>query len=100
MSLRLPPELYRQLCHRVLNRDQWTCRNQSCLLRNNIEIHHIIYRSHQGPDAQWNLVALCNQCHAAMHRGDLRIVPEENQQPPYDADFDLKFERLNGWRPQ
>jgi 5-methylcytosine-specific restriction endonuclease McrA len=95
---RLSAELYKQLCDRVLNRDGWKCRH--CAVRNNLHIHHIIFRSHGGVDALWNLLTLCSACHDAVHRSDLTLVPFEFQQPPYDANFKLKFERRNGWRPR
>lgn len=31
------------------------------------ERHHIIFRSHGGPDEDWNLVRLCRGCHRRAH---------------------------------
>jgi len=89
MSLRLPPEQYALLVKQVLNRDGYKCR--SCRSRNNLHVHHLQYRSQGGPDAAWNLIALCNGCHDAIHRGDLRAEI---------GLLDVKLFRENGWRPQ
>ena len=34
-----------------------------------LEVHHIYYRSHGGPDEPWNLITLCRGCHEAAHAG-------------------------------
>lgn len=31
------------------------------------EKHHIIFRSHGGPDEEWNIVNLCRKCHRRAH---------------------------------
>jgi hypothetical protein len=67
MSLRLPAVEYKQLCLRVLRRDDWRCRNPLCLMRNNLHVHHIIFRSEMGEDASWNLVTICSDCHDLIH---------------------------------
>jgi 5-methylcytosine-specific restriction endonuclease McrA len=67
-----------------MQRDGWKCR--SCGMRGNLHCHHVVYRSHQGEDTAENLLTLCNQCHEAVHRGDLEIVGHI-------------ITRLNGWRP-
>lgn len=98
MTLRLPPEEYSIVCLLVLERDGYKCRH--CSVRSGLHIHHIIFRSAQGPDEVWNLVTVCNQCHDAIHRGDLILVPTGTQVPPYDANYELYFLRQNGWRPE
>jgi hypothetical protein len=75
MSLRLLEAEYRALCRIVLDRDQWKCRK--CGYRQNLHVHHIIYRSQQGVDASWNLITLCYACHANTHGGDLYIEVAE-----------------------
>ena len=42
-----------------------------CKLRPATEIHHIIYRSHCKAliKSNLNLISLCQQCHAKIHRG-------------------------------
>lgn len=66
MKLRLPEDEYRALCKSILRRDGWKCR--SCFMRNNLHVHHIIFRSQQGPDEEWNLITLCNSCHDGVHK--------------------------------
>ena len=79
MSLRLPAAEYKELCLRVLGREGWRCRNPRCGMRNGLHVHHIIYRSEQGPDESWNLVAICHECHALIHAYQLFIgVTEGN----------------------
>jgi ATP-dependent DNA helicase RecQ len=63
--LRLSPESYEQLRDQVLRRDGWRC--QSCGTMSNLEIHHQVFRSHSGDDAEPNLITLCNACHATVH---------------------------------
>lgn len=84
MSLRLNLEEYSALCALVANRDEWKCKH--CGFRNNLHVHHIIYRSQGGADEMSNLVTLCNACHEAVHRGDLKITST------------MEFERKEGWK--
>jgi 5-methylcytosine-specific restriction endonuclease McrA len=97
MSLRLPDAEYDALRKHVLTRDSWKCRH--CGMRNGLEVHHIIYRSNQGPDETWNLITLCGSCHSGMHSHKLILVNNGNNVYPYDADYALFWERLDGWRP-
>jgi len=57
---------YESLRHEVLRRDGWRC--QSCGTMFNLEVHHKRFRSHGGPDSEENLITLCTQCHARIHR--------------------------------
>ena len=91
-SLRLPPEEYEALCKAILQRDGWKCRH--CKSRNALHIHHIQFRSQQGPDESWNLIVLCSACHAGVHEYKLSIESLAN------ADKEVKFFRVEGWRPQ
>lgn len=99
--VRLPYKEYRALCDTVVfPRDHWKCRH--CKTRNNLHAHHIIFRSQQGPDTDWNLLTLCSKfdtggCHEAVHRGDLEILGPSD---PVDANRPLRFMRRNGWTPQ
>lgn len=52
--------------------------------------HHIIYRSAGGPDASWNLLTLCSQCHSDEHRNRLRI---DGPTMPVNADGPVLFMR-------
>jgi 5-methylcytosine-specific restriction endonuclease McrA len=64
---RLDSELYEQLRNQVLRRDGWRC--QSCGTMSNLEVHHKEFRSQSGDDSEQNLITLCAECHAALHRG-------------------------------
>ena len=91
-TLRLPPEEYALLVKQVLNRDGWKCR--SCGMRSGLHVHHIQFRSQQGPDESWNLIALCSACHRGVHEYKLGIGSLA------DADKEVRFYRVEGWRPQ
>ena len=55
---------------RVLNRDGYQC--QYCKTKKKgtrLEVHHIIYRSHNGSDEAENLITLCHKCHKDLHDG-------------------------------
>lgn len=55
----------RSVFERVRERDSGTCRG--CGTSRSIEVHHIVYRSHGGPDEEWNLISLCQRCHGSAH---------------------------------
>ncbi len=61
----LDDEAYQQLRLQVLERDGWRC--QTCGSMTNLEVHHAQFRSHQGDDAETNLITLCAQCHELIH---------------------------------
>jgi 5-methylcytosine-specific restriction endonuclease McrA len=65
--LRLSPGLYEDVRHQVLRRDGWRC--QSCGTMSNLEVHHKDFRSQAGDDSEENLITLCAECHAAIHKG-------------------------------
>jgi len=93
MSLRIEQEEYKKLCKQVLERDGYKCRNPRCRLRNNLSVHHIIYRSELGEDASYNLCALCVDCHSAVHNYKLYIAcaPGNFVGPGGGADGKLVF---------
>lgn len=64
--LRLDPVAYESLRQQILRRDNWRC--QSCGAMVNLEVHHTEFRSHLGADSEENLITLCTQCHAKVHR--------------------------------
>jgi 5-methylcytosine-specific restriction endonuclease McrA len=66
VRLRLDPTSYERLRQQVLHRDGWRC--QSCGTVSNLEVHHKEFRSHLGDDSEQNLITLCTQCHARIHR--------------------------------
>lgn len=41
-----------------------------CGEKENLEVHHIVYRSKGGTDDMENLVTLCRACHAEKHKGE------------------------------
>ena len=63
--IRLDPEGYRILRQQVLERDGWRC--QACGALENLQVHHIKFRSRTGEDTEENLIALCFSCHSAQH---------------------------------
>ncbi len=64
--LRLDSESYRELHRLVLQRDGWRC--QFCSSMQNLQVHHLKYRSQSGGDEEQNLITLCAECHEQMHR--------------------------------
>ncbi len=64
-SGRLNPTMYENLRQEVLRRDGWRC--QFCGSRSNLEVHHLQFRSHAGPDSEQNLITLCADCHSTLH---------------------------------
>jgi hypothetical protein len=63
---------------RILERDDYRCRVPGCSKRSQLEVHHIVFRSHDGSDHPDNLVTTC----AVHHRqrlhgtGSLRVRGE------------------------
>jgi 5-methylcytosine-specific restriction endonuclease McrA len=97
VSQRLPEAEYKALCRAILERDHWRCR--SCGSRNALHVHHIVFRSQQGPDAEWNLIALCNACHSGIHVDVREGVMGLVIILPADANNTVSFVRNWGWRP-
>ena len=57
----------------VLNRDGYKC--QHCGKKNcRLEVHHIVYRSNDGPDDENNLITLCKECHDNVHKGNIVLT--------------------------
>ena len=63
---RLDPRSFRILHRRILERDSWRC--QTCGSMQNLQVHHRQLRSHSGNDEEQNLITLCAECHARLHR--------------------------------
>ena len=61
----LSPEEYKQLRLTILQRNSWRC--QSCGTSTNLEVHHLVLRSHSRRDCEDNLITLCHPCHQALH---------------------------------
>jgi 5-methylcytosine-specific restriction enzyme A len=64
--MRLDALPYEDLRQQILRRDGWRC--QSCGTMSNLEVHHKDFRSHSGADSEENLITLCTECHARVHR--------------------------------
>ena len=60
--LRLDANSYHELHRQVLERDGWRC--QVCGSMQNLQVHHLKFRSHSGGDVEQNLITLCTECHA------------------------------------
>ena len=59
--------------HRIFVRDGWRCRVPGCSSRRNMQVHHVIYRSHGGGNEDDNLAVLCATHHQqGIHAGRLR----------------------------
>jgi hypothetical protein len=67
-NAKIPPD------HRVFERDGWRCTVPGCSSYRNLHSHHIVFRSHHGPDDAWNRTALCAAHHQrCVHEGLGRI---------------------------
>ncbi len=64
--LRLDPISYRDLHRKILERDGWRC--QVCGSMQQLEVHHLKFRSQSGGDEEQNLITLCAGCHEKVHR--------------------------------
>ena len=64
--LRLDSMSYGKLYRRVLKRDGWRC--QVCGSMQNLQVHHLKFRSQAGGDEEQNLITLCTECHEQVHR--------------------------------
>ena len=64
--LRLDATSYRELHCQVLKRDGWRC--QVCGSMQNLQVHHLKFRSQSGSDVEQNLITLCADCHKGVHR--------------------------------
>ncbi len=64
--LRLDSHSYGELHRQVLERDGWRC--QFCSSMQQLQVHHLKFRSHSGDDVEQNLITLCAECHEQMHR--------------------------------
>jgi 5-methylcytosine-specific restriction endonuclease McrA len=64
--LRLDANSYHELHRQVLERDGWRC--QVCGSMQQLQVHHLKYRSQLGGDEEQNLITLCAGCHEQAHR--------------------------------
>ena len=62
-------------------RDGYKCRK--CGNKTHLEVHHIIQRKDGGTNHRNNLVTLCHDCHAALHRGEFTLpIPKGGYKEP------------------
>jgi 5-methylcytosine-specific restriction endonuclease McrA len=71
---RLDPASYEELRQQILRRDGWRC--QLCGALSNLEVHYKEFRSQSGDDSEENLITLCAECHARIHRESFKTVPD------------------------
>jgi 5-methylcytosine-specific restriction endonuclease McrA len=62
---RLNRENYLTLKREIIERDRWRC--QFCGSTENLQVHHLTFRSHMGSDSEQNLITLCAICHSIQH---------------------------------
>jgi 5-methylcytosine-specific restriction endonuclease McrA len=103
VSLRLPTSEYKALCLYVMQRDKWRCR--SCGLRYSLAAHHVVFRSHQGPDTKENLCTLCTACHQGVHTDVKRgvfglVILWDGPLPNADVSNGIRFQRRLDWKPR
>jgi hypothetical protein len=63
----------------------------ACTARKNRHRHHIVYRSHAGPDDAWNLTTLCAWHH---QRGEHGKALKVRGRAPDDLAFELPIGRF------
>ena len=83
------------LREQIIALDDFQCRNPKCLsvgdsfTKRQLSVHHIIYKSHQGPDTPENMITLCRRCDYAVHnghgRGDARLTGRQYMLKILDA---------------
>ena len=62
-------------------RDGYKCRK--CGSKTHLEVHHIVQRKDGGTNHRDNLVTLCHDCHAALHRGEFTLpIPKGGYKEP------------------
>jgi hypothetical protein len=58
----------------VLTRDGYTCQHcQGKSKDKRLEVHHIVFRRHNGSDEEVNLLTLCKTCHESLHAGTITL---------------------------
>jgi 5-methylcytosine-specific restriction endonuclease McrA len=95
--VRLSPKDYKRLCYDIHERDKWRC--IVCRYRQDLHAHHIVFRSQGGPDASYNLLTVCTNCHEAIHSRYVIIMPLVEGHL-INADEGVKQLWVNGWKPK
>lgn len=70
---RLTSEIPAQTRRRVLIRDRFACTVPGCTSCRNIDLHHIVFRSHGGAHTMMNVTTLCSGHHGEVHEGKLVV---------------------------
>ena len=101
--LKLGKDEYKRLSNAVLHRDKYKCR--FCKTRNNLHVHHIVYRSQGGDDVDSNLCVLCDHCHDGIHRpnpsnGAMLLILPVKEGETVDANGVIIFHAVNGFKPR
>jgi len=92
----LPDHEYSALKTKVLQRDRFRCR--VCRSTYGVSVHHIQFRSDGGGDFSFNLVVLCQGCHASVHgripnKFIVILAKGGNPETLPDADVGLVFKK-------
>lgn len=64
----------------VLYRDSYTC--QYCKGKSKdsrLQCHHILFKSENGTDTPENLIILCETCHKALHKGEIKLSGKKSK---------------------
>lgn len=62
------------LSRQVFHRDGLRCNNPGCGQREGLHAHHVQFRSNGGRTELDNLVTVCRNCHALIHKGFLAVT--------------------------
>lgn len=57
----------------VLERDHRTCQACGEQIHDNPQVHHIVWKCHNGSDHPRNLMAVCERCHRQIHARELPL---------------------------
>jgi hypothetical protein len=89
------------LARKVLQRDGLRCANPACGNRRNLHAHHIVFRSRGGRTVLTNEVAVCDVCHALLHKGLLEVTGSPDgklEWRPRPLDTNVKLREAAGVR--
>lgn len=84
--IKLNEQEYKLLCEKIFKRDKYKCR--CCGSRNNLQAHHIVYRSKERLDIEENLISICPTHHDLIHR---KLLALEFPDGEINANNEVKF---------
>ena len=67
-----PIQISKIIRESVIKRDKSIC--QVCGGKAT-QLHHVLYKSHQGANISQNLICLCNRCHITVHKNGKKWFP-------------------------